>query len=140
MTTRPWGLRGFAAGPDFFNSNPKKPKVNNDRVATLLIYLRTPDKGGETVFPYSHAGGMEIEYGTSLQRDIERHRYFCRETNPYHPFKLTAPVGSAILFYDYELPSLTAPDMLSLHGGCPVLGGTKWVATRWMRRSKYRGR
>lgn len=29
-------------------------------------------------------------------------------------------------------------DPLTLHGGCPVLKGEKWIATKWMRQNEYR--
>lgn len=38
-----------------------------------------------------------------------------------------------MLFWDL-LPDGTI-DPHSLHGGCPVKQGTKWVATKWMRNS-----
>ena len=46
--------------------------MHNDRVATLIVYLEVPQEGGHTIFPYSHANGLEVEYGTDLQRAIER--------------------------------------------------------------------
>jgi hypothetical protein len=35
---------------DFFNQNPNADQVYNDRVATVLIYLEEPIKGGKTIF------------------------------------------------------------------------------------------
>jgi hypothetical protein len=32
---------------------------------------------------------------------------------------------------------LAAPDPASLHGGCPVLAGTKVIATRWIRAAEF---
>lgn len=39
--------------------------------------------------------------------------------------------GDALLFYNIH-PNGTF-DKHSLHGGCPVRQGTKWVATKWVR-------
>jgi prolyl 4-hydroxylase len=47
-----------------------------------------------------------------------------------HPRK-----GDAILFY--SLQSDNQLDPTSLHGGCPVVAGEKWSATKWMRVGKY---
>ena len=39
--------------------------------------------------------------------------------------------GDALLFHNVHLNGHEDPT--SLHGGCAVLGGTKWTATKWMR-------
>merc|ERR1712013_780814 len=39
--------------------------------------------------------------------------------------------GSAVFWYNL-LPN-GDPDKLTLHGACPVLYGTKWVANKWIR-------
>lgn len=41
--------------------------------------------------------------------------------------------GNAV-FFAYGIPS---PTTLTLHGGAPVLKGEKWVATKWMRESRF---
>ena len=28
-------------------------------------------------------------------------------------------------------------DLLTLHGGTPVVAGEKWIATKWMRQRRY---
>lgn len=38
--------------------------------------------------------------------------------------------GDALLFFSLY-PNAT-PDPISLHGGCPVLQGEKWSATKWI--------
>jgi len=40
-------------------------------------------------------------------------------------------VGSAIFWYN--LHDTGEPDRMTLHGACPVLYGTKWVANKWIR-------
>lgn len=42
------------------------------------------------------------------------------------------PAGSA-----WQPGDLATPDPASLHGGCPVLDGTKLIATRWMRSAEF---
>lgn len=41
--------------------------------------------------------------------------------------------GNAV-FFAYGTPS---PTTLTLHGGAPVVKGEKWVATKWMRQSRF---
>jgi prolyl 4-hydroxylase len=43
--------------------------------------------------------------------------------------------GSAVYFEYYN--SLGQVDTRSLHGGTPVVVGEKWIATKWMRQSRY---
>lgn len=38
--------------------------------------------------------------------------------------------GDALLFFNLH-PNAT-PDTYSLHGGCPVIEGEKWSATKWI--------
>ena len=43
--------------------------------------------------------------------------------------------GSAVYFeYCNDLGQV---DAMSLHGGVPVIAGEKWIATKWMRQSRY---
>jgi hypothetical protein len=44
-------------------------------------------------------------------------------------------VGDALLFFSHT-PSLNV-DPHSLHGGSPVVRGTKYSATKWMRINRY---
>ena len=59
------------------------------------------------------------------------------ETNfPSLRFSVMPKKGSAVYFeYFYNDPRLNE---LTLHAGCPVTAGEKWVATQWMRRQRYR--
>lgn len=43
--------------------------------------------------------------------------------------------GSALLFWSLRLDGST--DQSSMHAGCPVVRGTKWTATKWMRQGAY---
>ena len=45
-------------------------------------------------------------------------------------YKYLPRKGDAVVFYDLK-PDLEI-DPQSLHAGCPVKKGTKWVATKWM--------
>jgi len=43
--------------------------------------------------------------------------------------------GDAVLFWDYKTDN--TPDDMTLHAGKPVLKGTKWALTRWLRMRKF---
>ena len=91
---------------DYFNpereTTPHHIKRGGQRIATLLMYLNTPDGGGATTFP--HAG-----------------------------ISVHANEGNALLFR-YDTPT---PATKTLHCGEPVTSGVKWVATKWLRQSKF---
>jgi len=42
------------------------------------------------------------------------------------------PIAGSAIFW-YNLHDTGEPDRLTLHGACPVLYGTKWVANKWIR-------
>ncbi|PXW93262.1 prolyl 4-hydroxylase [Sphaerotilus hippei] len=44
------------------------------------------------------------------------------------------PVKGNAVFFSYERPH---PSSRSLHGGAPVIEGEKWVATKWLRQSRF---
>jgi len=46
------------------------------------------------------------------------------------------PKKGAAAYFEYGNP-LGQVDPLSLHAGCPVLAGEKWIATKWMRERRY---
>ncbi|MCX7125655.1 MAG: 2OG-Fe(II) oxygenase, partial [Gammaproteobacteria bacterium] len=50
--------------------------------------------------------------------------------------KVQPQQGNAIYFAYTNAKSQVDP--LTLHGGCPVLRGEKWIATKWMRQREYR--
>jgi len=43
--------------------------------------------------------------------------------------------GDALLFFNLKPDGTT--DSVSLHGGCPVIKGEKWSATKWIRVSSF---
>ena len=49
---------------------------------------------------------------------------------------ITPVKGNAILFYNVD--DTGKVDLLSLHGGAPVLAGEKWIATRWLRERPFK--
>lgn len=91
---------------DYFDpAQPGTPTIlkrGGQRVATVVMYLNAPQRGGGTSFPEV---GLEV----------------------------AAVPGNAV-FFSY---TRAHPSSLSLHAGTPVLGGEKWVATKWMREREF---
>jgi prolyl 4-hydroxylase len=91
---------------DYFDpSQPGTPAIverGGQRVATVVMYLNTPESGGATIFPDIH-----FDVG---------------------------PVKGNAVFFSYDRPH---PMTRTLHGGAPVLGGEKWVATKWLREGPF---
>lgn len=44
--------------------------------------------------------------------------------------------GDALLFFNINADG--RPDPHSMHAGCPVLGGVKWSATKWIHAAPFR--
>ncbi|CAN0897868.1 Prolyl 4-hydroxylase 1 [Linum grandiflorum] len=88
-------------------------QVLSQRVATMLMYLNDNVQGGETYFP--SAGSGECTCGGSVMKGLS-----------VKPVK-----GAAVLFWSMGLDGELDPK--SVHGGCEVLSGEKWSATKWMR-------
>ncbi|KAG0461101.1 hypothetical protein HPP92_021398 [Vanilla planifolia] len=97
---------------DYF-SDEFNLKRGGQRVATMLMYLNDNVEGGETHFPL--AGDGECSCGGKMVKGV------CVK-----PVK-----GDAVLFWSMGLNGESDPN--SLHGGCQVLKGEKWSATKWMR-------
>ena len=106
--------------PGIFPQYAKEPHLQ--RKYTLLMYLNDVEGGGETSFPWE-------------SRDRGGDTGFSYESCDFG-IKVRASKGDAIYFEglspDHSL------DPLSLHAGCPVATGHKWVATK-VRRRRFRG-
>ncbi|KAL2506320.1 Prolyl 4-hydroxylase 1 [Abeliophyllum distichum] len=97
---------------DYF-SDTFNLKRGGQRVATMLMYLSDNVEGGETFFP--QAGSGESSCGGKMVKGLS-----------VKPNK-----GDAVLFWSMGLDGQSDPS--SIHGGCEVLSGEKWSATKWMR-------
>jgi prolyl 4-hydroxylase len=89
----------FKPHHDYFGSKV----TDNDRIATVIVYLNDDFTGGDTVFN---------ELGLTVRPNI----------------------GSA-LFFDYKY--IDELNQKTLHEGTPVLSGTKYIATVWIRRKPW---
>lgn len=93
-------------------------KQRSHRIATVLLYLTDVEEGGETVFLFEGKEGLKRLAGVD---------YKACNTG----IKVKPRAGDALLFWSQN-PD-TSVDKHSLHGGCPVIAGNKFVATKWIR-------
>mmetsp|Transcript_3481 Transcript_3481/g.10115 ORF Transcript_3481/g.10115 Transcript_3481/m.10115 type:complete len:258 (-) Transcript_3481:1437-2210(-) len=93
---------------------------SGQRVATVLMYLTTPEEGGETIFPM----GKPVRTGPEWSE--------CAQGK----YALKATRGDAVFFWAMHPDGVTT-DRFSLHGSCPTLKGEKWSATKWIHVKPY---
>lgn len=99
----------------FHDSVNSDPSHGGQRVATVLMYLTTPEEGGETVFPYAESNGdSKGNWSDCAKRGLA----------------VKAKKGNALLFYSLKPDG--SEDVKSTHGSCPTLKGTKYSATKWL--------
>jgi prolyl 4-hydroxylase len=103
---------------DFFHEG-FPDRGSGQRIATVLMYLTTPEEGGETVFP--------------LGRPHMRGEGWSDCAKKGHAVKATR--GDAVFFW--ALKPDGGKDRSSLHGSCPTLKGEKWSATKWIHVQPY---
>eukprot|EP01062_Namystynia_karyoxenos_P036110 TRINITY_DN26313_c1_g1_i1.p1 TRINITY_DN26313_c1_g1~~TRINITY_DN26313_c1_g1_i1.p1 ORF type:complete len:364 (+),score=61.41 TRINITY_DN26313_c1_g1_i1:83-1093(+) len=105
----------YDAHTDYFDPRLYAEQGSN-RAATVLIALSTTPRGGATTFP--RAGGQPVPPNW---RDKA-----CDRGLRIRPRK-----GAAVLFYGMRADWSLDPH--SLHGGCDVEEGEKWIAALWWR-------
>ena len=98
---------------DYFHDKVNvNPSHGGQRIATVLMYLSTPEEGGETVFPNAKDKVTGEGWSDCARRGLA----------------VKAKKGNALFFYSLK-PDGTG-DMKSTHGSCPTLKGEKYSATK----------
>eukprot|EP01083_Nonionella_stella_P095290 267467_1 len=100
--------------PEFYKDLHYLDGGYNNRLVTVFCYISDVEKGGETGFPL--AGGAA--YPESLSG--------CED----YPLKVNPERRKVSVFYNMLANGELDP--LSLHAGCPVEGGEKWSANKWV--------
>lgn len=113
----------------------KTGKCRLCRYITLSYYLNHVEEGGETAFPL--ADDNTITY--KKVQSTDRHRYnlskYCKGNGTESTLAVKPTKGKAVLWYNHYRDSqgwLGELDYNSLHGGCDVIKGEKWLAINWL--------
>lgn len=113
--------------PPILKERANVPIFTLSRYITILFFLNNVTEGGETAFPVADREELFVgkNYSTNLSRNCNRGSLVVK------PVK-----GSALLWYnnvlDEESGKMGEVDMLTLHGGCDVIEGEKWIANLWL--------
>lgn len=111
----------YEAHYDFFwDKKNQDPAEGGQRIVTGLMYLATPEEGGETVFP-----------DAEVQSPVEGLSECAKKGLANKPIK-----GDMLMFYSLTPSGET--DLTSLHASCPTLKGEKWSATKWIHVGGFR--
>eukprot|EP00795_Rhopilema_esculentum_P001259 gene1259-15640_t len=110
------------------------------RYITILYYLNDVEEGGETAFPVADDDAYKhTEFVQRREGDYYNLSEFC-----YNSTTVVAPKkGKAVLWYNHNLDEhgwLGERDDFSLHGGCNIRKGHKWVANNWIPAPEYQTR
>jgi hypothetical protein len=125
--------------------------AGGNRLVTVLYYLNDVEVGGETGFPYvnSHTNPKtgitgecpSVSFSVFVWWLIYHHLTDYSKACDYG-LKLKPKKGGAAMFYslaeDGHMDGKV--DMWSLHAGCDVHKGEKWLANQWIRNKRVDGK
>ena len=98
-------------------------------IATFMAWLSDTEAGGNTI--YCQPGKKCFQKQNFQTLKIVNN---CKCLDDFlilgHEGKITPEKGAAAFWYD--VLSDGYKDIYSLHGGCPVLMGSKWILNKWL--------
>jgi len=118
--------------PNAGTDNENKCKLC--RYVTFLYFLNEPPEGGETAFPMAdNATFVKENFGNLRSKeDIYNLSEFCHKAN----LVVRPKKGTAIMWYNHFMDPdsgwMGKMDEYSIHGGCAVRKGIKWIANNWI--------
>ncbi|XP_078517923.1 transmembrane prolyl 4-hydroxylase [Lissotriton helveticus] len=112
-------------------TNETAPFETSCRYVTVLFYLNNVTGGGETTFPI--ADNRTYDEMSLIQNDVDLRdtRKHCDKGN----LRVKPRQGTAVFWYNYLSNGkgwVGELDEYSLHGGCLVTQGVKWIANNWI--------
>eukprot|EP00794_Sanderia_malayensis_P018968 gene18968-20874_t len=123
-----------------FKPAAKSTECRLCRYITVLYYLNNVEEGGETAFPvaddptYQHSDFVQRKNG-----DFYNLSQFCYDSSVV----VKPEKGKAVMWYNHHMDEsgwLGERDDHSLHGGCDIIKGEKWVANNWIPAPEYQSR
>jgi len=118
----------------------KKGHCKLCRYITLTFNLNNVEEGGETAFPVAD----DPKYSWKKLEEEDRYKtnlsQFCKGERAPTSTAVKPARGSAILWYNHHRDSagwLGQLDYNSLHGGCDVVKGEKWIGINWITAPPY---
>lgn len=105
------------------------------RFITIMAYLDTPEEGGETAFPaadnITYADAAFRQRGKKA-KDLFNLSHHCHDAN----LVVKAKKGTVVAWYNHLVDPtsgwLGKLDEWSIHGGCDVKKGEKWISNLWL--------
>eukprot|EP00112_Aurelia_sp_Birch-Aquarium-sp1_P008210 Seg190.18 transcript_id=Seg190.18/GoldUCD/mRNA.D3Y31 product="Transmembrane prolyl 4-hydroxylase" protein_id=Seg190.18/GoldUCD/D3Y31 len=106
------------------------------RFITIMIYLNDVEEGGETAFPAANNKTYDEDAvrirGDENAPDYLNLSHYCHAAN----LVITPKRGTAVMWYNHKMHPkngwLGERIDQSLHGGCDVKKGEKWIANIWL--------
>eukprot|EP00656_Telonema_subtile_P035742 TRINITY_DN39701_c0_g1_i1.p1 TRINITY_DN39701_c0_g1~~TRINITY_DN39701_c0_g1_i1.p1 ORF type:complete len:364 (-),score=53.76 TRINITY_DN39701_c0_g1_i1:65-1156(-) len=108
----------------------------SQRIITALMVLKAPESGGETWFPYATNHTTRQERSVQEWEELETE---CRiNSTCANGLVIPARVGSMVVWLNHPAAQHegfeSQLDWSTIHSGCQVGGGEKWIGNLWIPR------